>query len=566
VVAGFGVLLGVAGLVFKVEQGTHSPASTVVIGVGGFLFVGAGVVAHARRPGSGIGLLMVLVGVGSFAEDLQFSSTAWVHTAGLLLTGASSGFAVHLVLAFPYGRLGSRLERVLVGASYAAVFVLIPVGALFNDSSKRSVPRSNLLLITTDVPVHRMVNRGVEIIGVAVAVAVVVVLVRRWARASPPMRRVLGPVYAAGLVGGIATAVGDALGSGYPLRPVLLWVYWMAFCLLPLGFLAGVLRVHLGRTALGRLLTQLQGSLSASQLRVSLARTLDDPSLQVGYWRPDTESFVDGDGKPFRMPEAGSEHAVRFVERAGRRVAVLVHDPALLDNAPLLDAVTAAAGLALDNQRLTAETLAEMRASRARIVAASDAERRRLERDLHDGAQQRLVAAAVPLQLARHRLDSAANAETIGLLENSTAELQAAIDELRRLACGLHPAILTDAGLVPALRALTRGKPVKIRLDADGVPRLNPAVEATGYFVVAEALTNAMKHADARQVRIMVEHRDDQLHIEVTDDGVGGAGVGAGSGLLGLNDRVSALDGTLTVHSKPGQGTRVVVDIPAGEP
>jgi signal transduction histidine kinase len=377
---------------------------------------------------------------------------------------------------------------------------------------------------------------------------------------------VLAPVYVAGLVGGVVTLVGDALGGGHPLRPVLLWVYWAAFCLLPLGFLIGVLRVELGRTALGRLLTQLREPLSASRLRAALARALDDPSVQVGYWRPDTESFVDGDGKPLRMPEAGSERVVRFVERAGRRVAVLVHDPALLDNAPLLEAVTAAAGLALDNQRLTAEALAEIRASRARIVAASDAERRRLERDLHDGAQQRLVAAAVPLRLARQRLDGAADAETLGLLENSAVELQAAFGELRRLACGLHPAILTDAGLVPALRTLVQGKPVAVRLDAEGVPRLAPDVEATGYFVVAEALTNAMKHAEARQVRVTVEHRDDQLHIEVTDDGVGGASIGAGTGLLGLADRMAALDGTLTVRSQPGRGTSVMADIPAGEP
>jgi signal transduction histidine kinase len=565
VVAGLGVLLGAAGLVFKVDQGAHSATSTVVIAVGGFLFVGAGVLAHVRRPDNGVGLLMVLVGVGSFAEDVQFSSTPWVHTAGLMLTGVSSGFAAHLVLAFPYGRLKSWLERMLVGTSYAAVFVLLPVGALFNDTSGRPVPRENLLLIVTDVPVHRLVNRGVEIIGVVVAVAVVAVLVRRWVRASSPMRRVLAPVYLAGLVGGIATVVGQALGGEHPLRPVLLWVYWTAFCLLPLGFLVGVLRVELGRTAVGTLLTRLQETLSAAQLRAALAQALDDPTLQLGYWRPDTESFVDGDGKPLRVPGIGSERAFRLVERAGRRVAVLVHDRALLDNVPLLDAVTAAAGLALDNQRLTAEALAEMRASRARIVAASDAERRRLERDLHDGAQQRLVAAAVPLRMARQRLDRAADAQTVDLLDNSAAQLQAAVGELRRLAGGLHPAVLADAGLVPALRTLAQGTHLDVRLHADALPRLKPAVEATGYFVVAEALTNAMKHAEAHHVRITVEHRDDQLHIEVDDDGVGGADIGTGSGLLGLCDRVSALDGTLTVRSSPGQGTCVVADIPAGE-
>lgn len=379
------------------------------------------------------------------------------------------------------------------------------------------------------------------------------------------MRRVLGPVYLAGLVGGVATFVGEALGSGHPLRQVLLWVYWAAFCVLPLGFLVGVLRVQLGRSALGRLLTRLREPLSAARLRAALSQALDDPLLRVGYWRPDTERFVDGDGMPLKMPEAGSGRVVRFVERSGRRVAVLEHDPALLENAPLLDAVTAAAGLALDNQRLAAEALAELRASRARIVAASDAERRRLEQNLHDGAQQQLVAAAVSLQGARLRLDGVADAKTSELLEKSAADLRTAIDELRRLACGLHPAIITDAGLVPALRSLAQGKPWPVQLAVHGVPRLRSTVEVTAYYVVAEALTNAMKHADARQVRIRVEYRDERLHLEVADDGRGGADIGAGSGLLGLCDRAAALDGTLTVHSELGRGTRVVTDIPAGE-
>lgn len=170
----------------------------------------------------------------------------------------------------------------------------------------------------------------------------------------------------------------------------------------------------------------------------------------------------------------------------------------------------------------------------------------------------------MPLHQVRQRLDAAADADTIRLVDQGAAELQAAIDELRRLACGLHPAILTDAGLVPAVRALAERTPARVRVDADAVPRLTPAVEATGYFVVAEALTNAMKHAHAHHLRITIGHRDHRLRIEIADDGVGGARVGAGSGLLGLRDRVSALDGTLTVSGDAGHGTRVVADIPAG--
>jgi signal transduction histidine kinase len=567
VAAGFGVPLGTAGLAFKVGLGSHSLTDTVLIGASGFLFVIAGVLAHARQPETRIGLLMVLVGCGLFAEDLQLSRTAWVHTAGMLLIAASSGFVVHLVLAFPSGRLKGLLERWLVGTTYVAVFVLIPFGQLFYDTRGKPVSRTNLLLISTDVPVISVVNQAVEIIGTVVALGVVSVLVRRWARASPPMRRVLAPVFLAGLVGGVATAVGEAFSLDHHLYAVLIWVYRVAFCLLPLAFLAGILRIQLGQTPVETLLKRLRGPLSAAQLRAALAQALGDPSLEVGYWRADVEAFVDGDGRPLKLPETGSGRGIRLVEHDGRRVAALVHDSALLDNVPLLDAVAAAAGLALENQRLGAEfraQLAEGRASRSRIVAAADAERRRLERDLHDGAQQRLVSAVLSLRLIQQHLGAAADAGTTNLLAKSAEELQAAIGELREFARGIHPAILTDAGLMPALRVLARRTPLDIRLAAADVPRLNSTVEATGYFVVAEALTNVLKHARARLVRITVSHREGLLHIDVTDDGVGGADISAGSGLRGLCDRVSALDGTLTVHSVPGRGTSVSAVIPSG--
>jgi DNA-binding CsgD family transcriptional regulator len=265
------------------------------------------------------------------------------------------------------------VERLLVGTAYATVFVLIPFGELFHDTRDKRIPRTNLLLITTDVPVSRVVNHAVSAIGAVVALGVVTVLVRRWTQASPPMRQVLAPVFLAGLVGGVATSVGEALGSDYPLYAEVIWVYRVAFCLLPLGFLAGVLHVQVGQTPVETLLTRLREPLSAAELQAALARALGDPSLEVGYWRPDIETFVDGDGRPLTLPKASSECCVRLVERDGRRVAALVHDPALLDNVSLLNAVTTAAGLALEIQRL----IAEVRAPRNRIVAAANTGTRR---------------------------------------------------------------------------------------------------------------------------------------------------------------------------------------------
>jgi signal transduction histidine kinase len=258
----------------------------------------------------------------------------------------------------------------------------------------------------------------------------------------------------------------------------------------------------------------------------------------------------------------GPGQAVTVLEHDGQRLAVLVHDRALLDERELLDAVGAAAGLALENARLQAELraqLAEVRASRARLVAAGDAERRRLERDLHDGAQQRLLGIRLALQLARGQL--ADGGESAGqLLAEADAEVVDALAELRALARGIHPAILTDEGLAPALAGLARRTPVPVQVSVCG-ERLPAAVEATAYFVAAEALANIVKHAGASCASLAVARSNGRLAVQVTDDGHGGADA-AGAGLAGLRDRVEALDGRLQVDSPPGQGTRITAEIP----
>ena len=563
--AGFGVLLGALALQLKAQHiqrihdlglrldGSYSLAGLVLGGLGGFAFLVAGLLAHARRPDNRVGLLMVLVGVGFFAEDVQLALDGWVHSVGLLLVRAADGFLVHLVLAFPGGRLATRPLRLLAGLAYAAVFVLIPIRALFLDTRRRDLPKPNMLMIADSDRIVHGLGAVYDAIGLVVALAVVAVLVHRWVRAGPPGRRVLAPVFVTGVLGAASTIAS-------PLWLELAWAPRIVFCLLPLAFLVGVLRVLLGRTAVGTLLAALREPMSAAQLEAALARTLGDPSLRIGYWRPDAQAFVDGDGRAL-PPITGTGDGVTLVEPGGRRVAVLVHDPALREDGHVLAAATAAAELALENQRLTAEVraqLAEVRDLAGRLVTAGDAERRRLERDLHDGAQQQLVTAALALRTAARRLGGAAEPKTAALLSAGVDGLDAAIGELRELARGIHPAILNDAGLVPALQALAERTPEpEVRLRAAGLPRLPAAHEATGYFVAAEALTNTLKHAGARRVCIAVEYEEGVLRIEVTDDGVGGAGVRPGGGLLGLHDRVTALGGEFVLRSDPGHGTSV---------
>jgi signal transduction histidine kinase len=254
---------------------------------------------------------------------------------------------------------------------------------------------------------------------------------------------------------------------------------------------------------------------------------------------------------------------VTEVERDGERVAAILHDPALDDSRDLVRAAGAAVLLALENSRLDAELRArveELRASRERLVRAGLDERRRLERDLHDGAQQRLVSLRLALGLARKATDPAA-AER--LVDGAMSELDAALEELRRLARGIHPGVLTDHGLEPALSALADRAPLPVRLDVDAT-RLPEAVESAAYFTVAEALTNVAKYAQAHEASVTVARDNGHVRVEVRDDGVGGADPRSGSGLSGLSDRVAALGGQLSLESPAGAGTRLRADIPCG--
>ncbi|MEA2301101.1 MAG: hypothetical protein QOE44_1636 [Solirubrobacteraceae bacterium] len=306
-------------------------------------------------------------------------------------------------------------------------------------------------------------------------------------------------------------------------------------------------------------------------VRQTLAESLGDRTLSIAYWLEDRSVFVDEHGHPVSLPEAGSDRAWTAVDYGGRRVAAIVHDANLDASPELIAAAAAGASLAIDNDRLKADLRArveELRASRVRIVEAGDAARRRLERDLHDGAQQQLVALAIDLRILRSRLGSSggagagAGAEAIELIDGIDEKLAAALAELRELARGIHPAILSDRGLEPALDALATRVPVPVACQVDLPVRPPPPVEAAAYFVVAEALTNVLKYARAERVTVRAFQEDEDIVVEVDDDGIGGADAGRGSGLRGLDDRVGALDGTLTVVSQAGAGTLVRARIP----
>jgi len=296
------------------------------------------------------------------------------------------------------------------------------------------------------------------------------------------------------------------------------------------------------------------GEAEPGQVRGLIASTLGDPTLELGLWYEHGRTWVDAQGRELELPTS------RGLTFLGHELAVLAHDPRLLEQPKLLESVGSAARLALENEQLQADLraqLREARASRERIVRRGDEERRLLERDLHDGAQQRLLGLGMALQLLRtHTLDADTDAD----IAASVRALKQALSELRELARGIHPAILTDQGLAAALTSLAASSPISVHLDCDP-ERFAPHVETAGYLTVAEALANAANHARASAVSVSVRHRGAFLVVDVRDDGVGGADP-SGPGLIGLADRVGALAGTLSIDSPPERGTRLLARIP----
>ncbi|WP_432843864.1 sensor histidine kinase [Dactylosporangium sp. CA-092794] len=563
--AAVGAAVGVAGLTLKAEDGSHPIADLVFGGVTGLLFLAAGVVAQFRKPDNRTGLLMVLVGAGWFAEDLQFSWVPWVFTVGGLLSHVSTALGAHLVLAYPAGRLTSRVQRALAAAAYLVAVVWPAFGMLFCSPASRGQDKPpNLLMIWDDPRFVQFVVDSMDLAGGLVACGVVVVLLHRWIRAGWPMRAVLAPVFITGVAGALATAVGGIAGYDGPVARAVLVAYKVWCCLLPLGFLAGVLRVRIGPSRVDSLLVELGTSAGGSvpTLRALLARSLRDASLQVGLWDNASGSYVDDEGRRIAWAHDGESRAVTRVAFDGRPLAVLIHDPALREDRVRLDAVIAGTAVALERQRLAGEMLAEVQRSRERIVAATDAERQRFGQDLHDGAQQNLAVAAAYLRQAVTALDGRADGTALEALRRSDRALRDVTQELREIAHGLRPAALTDLGVVPAVESLTAAMPIPVEVTRAELPRLEPTLEYTVYLLVKEAFANMLKHGQATRATVRLEYTGAALTVCVTDNGKGGASVERGRGLLGLQDRVHAIGGSLAVDSPPGEGTVLTAVLP----
>lgn len=303
------------------------------------------------------------------------------------------------------------------------------------------------------------------------------------------------------------------------------------------------------------------------QVQASLREILGDPTLDLFWWDREGERYVDVHDGPGELAtvDAVVSRVATLVEYETRRVGAILHDPKLLERHDFLDAFVPAMRIAMERDRLhrdLLEKIDQLKASRLRIVEAADEERRRLERNLHDGAQQRLVVVLLALHGLEKRVREDAQLEP--LVRSAREELEGAIEDLRELARGLHPPLLAQQGLEAAVRAGAARSSIPVELELRLKESLPPAIEAAAYYVCAEAVTNAIKHAQCSQVWVSVVHVPGRLTVEIRDDGVGGASPGAGAttGLCGLRDRVEALEGSLAIESPEGEGTRLIAVFP----
>jgi signal transduction histidine kinase len=641
-------------------------------------FVIAGLIGWSRRPANRTGVLMVAVGFGVLADSLYEANDALPYTLGTLLGSLFIAAFLHLLLAYPSGRLISRAGRIIIVSAYAAAFLAPLLDSMFpqRQTCKPHACPDNLVLVSYDHTAHVVSTAVWTTIGVVLFAAAFWLLVGRWRRGTPALRRQLRPVYLAGGLSVLLLAIGFIVTPFSGVANTIVRVALIVtFTAVPFLFLAGLLGTTLARSAgFGAIFTTLPERASPSEVQEALRDALRDPSAEVAYWYDEGNQYVDVDGNHFELPENTRHRVVTRLDYADTPVAAIVHDAALREEPELLDGISSAARIALERDKLLVEVKAraeryrallqalpdlmfrisrdgryrgynapnprdlladvivgvrvhdrlppeladrvmaagqaavdrgtpqmieyelefvdetrnyearfaasgedeflmivreiterkrqqeELEASRARIVAAGDDERRKLERNLHDGAQQRLVSLSLSLRLAQGRIRSDPDGAE-ELLEGSRVELAQALEELRELARGIHPAVLTDRGLEAALEALAARSPLPVEIKGASC-ELPAQVEAAAYYVVSEALANVTKYAQASAVEVTVARMNGVAVVEVADDGVGGADPLRGSGLRGLADRVAALSGQLDVESPPGAGTRVRAEIP----
>jgi signal transduction histidine kinase len=535
---------------------TAAQAADLAAGLG---LLAAGLLGWVELRTRRLGLLALLAGIAWFGPDWEGwdGGPAFVRSLGAVVTPFFLALLFHLVLALPIGRLRSWPARGLVVAAYAVAAFVSLGRALFRDPFLDPYCWRNCLYNSFLVHADPGLARALDDVWVrsSLAIGLLLVVLGAWRllTASGPARRVLLPTLVPGVLAGAAASAYAVALLRTPLEDPrsgrfssIFLALSLSVAALALGLARGVLETRRTRAAVARLASELGEAPAPGALRDALAVAVGDPALEVAYWLPGAQSFVDGRGKPVEAPVAGHGRAATPILRDGRPVAIVVHDAAPLEGPALQREVGSAARLAVENERLQAEVLAQLedlRASRARIVETGDAERRRLERDLHDGAQQRLLALSYDLRLARAAVEADGDRGLATLLASAGDEAQAALGELRELAHGIYPAILAEAGLAPALATLADEAPLPVEFGEVPPERYPGPVETAAYLTISEAVDDAVGRG-ASFVSADLRREGSRLVVTVLDDGAARS-----SALVHVADRVGALGGTLEVQA-----------------
>jgi signal transduction histidine kinase len=543
--------------------------------------VGVGLWSWSTRPERRFGPLLVIAGFAWSLTGLTESDESLAYSVGRIAEWVAEPFLLVLALSFPSGELRRRADRIVVTLGVLTVGLLYLPTALLVERFPEPAPigwchtgcPENAFMVASSQPavVDDVVIPFREVVSAVLFAAVIVILARRVHAATPLMRRALVPVLSVAAVRAALLPLYFGIrrvdqGSGA--LEVLGWIYVLCLPGIAIAFAVGLVRAQLlAGTALQRLALRLAEHPQPDELTGILRETTDDPTLELAYWTSEPDGrWVDAAGRRIQPPGEGSGRLLTEVREGDRRVAALIHDAALEDAGRFVEAAGALALSSLENQQLAAQvdaSLIELQASRARIQAAADSERQRIERDLHDGAQQRLVALRIRLGLAGDvmREDPARGAQ---LVRDLGEEAEAALEEVRSLAQGVYPSLLADEGLGEALRALGRRSAPPARVSTDGVGRFPPEIESAVYFCCLEALQNVSKHAPGAQAVTISLRVQGALRFEVRDDGDGFARdeVRAGIGFTSMRDRIAAVGGRLTIESEPGVGTTVAGSVP----
>ncbi len=529
----------------------------------GAIYVGAGVLAWLRRSSSDVGALLTIGGVAWLATGFYNATQPALFAIGAVVATLPLALAVHLLVGFPSGRLTTRLEIALVVAAYFTALILQAPRYLFAD-----YPAPYDILQIAHRPGLRHTGAWVQSgAGIVVMTCTAVLLVGRLRAATVAQRRVLVPLY----LYAIAAVLFEALALPV-FAPAFDWSQITSYviqltvaALIPIAFGWSLMRGGFARTAEVEELGAWFGieEHARPSLERALADTLGDPSLRLAFWVPDRGEYIDADGRPLATPVAEDNRGVSHIDLAGERVGAITYDVEAIGDRELVRAAGRVVAMAVDRERLTAQLRADHAAllrSRQRIVEAADRERRRVERNLHDGAQQQMLAVAMSLRMLETRMEGADPASRT-MVTAAASELESAIRELRELARGLHPTLLGEVGLSGALESLAERSPIPVRLAVRLDGGISESTGVAAYYVVAEALTNAARHSNAERIDVRADRADSRLRIEVTDNGIGGATVAPGSGLEGLVDRVDSIGGRIWITSSAGC-TSVLAELP----